>query len=63
MAFALELAALAGVAPEQCFDTPYLRVLDCTPDRAVALAEDASHRGWLSVRRLGRVVSVNVHPR
>ena len=63
VAFALELAALAGVAPEQRFDTPYLGVLDCTLDRAVALAEDASHRGWLSVRRLGRVVSVNVTPR
>ena len=63
VAFAVELAALGGIDPEQRFNTPYLRVLDCTLDRAVALAEDAGHRGWLSVRRLGRVVSVNVTSR
>ena len=58
LAYAVELAALAGTPPEERLVTPYIKLLDVTSDRALSLAEDAGHRGWLRVNRLGRVAAV-----
>ncbi len=58
VAYALELAQLAGLPPEARLATPYIKLLDCTPERAIALTEDASRLGYLQVKRIGELASV-----
>ncbi len=40
------------------FNSEYTRLLDCGFDRGIELAEDASRRGWITVKRVGQVVEV-----
>lgn len=58
VAYALLLGYLQGQRGELLFQTDYLRLLDCAFERALELAEDASRRGWISLKRIGSVVEV-----
>ena len=58
VAYALMLAYLTGVRGEALFNSEYVKVLDCTFQQAIELAEDASRRGWLVLKRLGNVIEV-----
>jgi hypothetical protein len=33
-------------------------LLDCSLDKMIELAEDASRRGWITLKRVGQVVEV-----
>jgi hypothetical protein len=58
VAFALLLGYLAGTRAEALFKSEYMRLLDCSFDRAIELAEDASRRDWITLKRVGQVIEV-----
>ena len=56
--YALLLAYLTGVRGYELFSTEYARLLDCSSERAIELAEEASRKGWLVFKRVGTVMEV-----
>lgn len=55
-ALSLFLGFLNGERGALLFSSEFVRLLDCSPERALMLAEDAAHRGWITLRRVGSVV-------
>lgn len=55
---ALLLGYVNGLRGEALFKSDFTRMLDCSFDRTVELAEDASRRGWISLKRVGQVIEV-----
>jgi hypothetical protein len=49
---------LSGLRGESLFNNDYTRLLDCSFDKMIELAEDASRRGWITLKRVGQVVEV-----
>jgi len=58
VAYALFLGYLNGIRGQSLFTSEYAALLDCSPSEATALAEDASKRGWIVMKRIGDVVEV-----
>ena len=58
VSYALLLGYLTGVRGEALFKTDYVKLLDCSSERALELAEDASRRGWIVLKRVGNVIEV-----
>lgn len=58
VAYALFLGYLAGARGTSLFQTEYAKLLDCSSERAMDLAEDASRRGWIVFKRIGDVMEV-----
>lgn len=59
VAYALLLGYLQGGRGELLFHGDYPRLIEGSPEQAMALAEDASRRGWMHLKRMGSVVEVN----
>ena len=57
-AYALFLGFLTGERGESLFKTDCARLLDCSFESAVELAETASRKGWIVTKRLGSVFEV-----
>lgn len=57
-AYALYLGYLEGIRGEALFLSEYAKLFDCSVDRAIDLAEEASRRGWIVFKRVGRVIEV-----
>lgn len=57
-AYALLLGYLSGSRGGNLFQTDYARLLDCSAERAVELAEEAARRGWIIFKRVGEVMEV-----
>ena len=57
--YALMLGHLRGVRGELLLETEYAKLLACGPERIVELAEEAARRGWITFRRIGRVMEVH----
>lgn len=55
---ALLLGYVSGLRGESLFKSEYTRMLDCSFERTLELAEDASRRGWISLKRVGQVIEV-----
>jgi hypothetical protein len=58
VSYALFLGHLCGVRGEALFSTEFARLLDCSSGRSVELAEEASRRGWIVFKRVGKVMEV-----
>jgi hypothetical protein len=58
VAYTLFLGYLMGVRGESLFQTEFAKLLDCTIDQAIDLAEEASRRGWIVFKRVGRTIEV-----
>ena len=58
VALALFLGYVTGARAQALFETEYTRLLDCSTDRALELAETASRRGWIVCKRIGTVIEV-----
>ena len=56
--YALLLGYLTGVRGQALFSTEYAKLLDCTPEKILELAEEASRKGWIVVKRIGDVIEV-----
>ncbi|NLE95581.1 MAG: hypothetical protein GX600_07880 [Dehalococcoidia bacterium] len=59
VAYALALGYLGGIRGELLFESEHVRLLDCTEERAVELAESAARRGWLAFKHIGDVKDVS----
>jgi len=57
-ASALLLGYVSGLRGESLFKSDYTRLLDCSFEKSIELAEEASRRGWISVKRVGQVIEV-----
>lgn len=57
-AYALLLGYLAGARGQGLFSTEYTRLLDCSREKTIELAEQASRRGWITYKRVGDVIEV-----
>lgn len=55
---ALLLGYVSGLRGESLLKSDYTRMLDCSFERTLELAEDASRRGWISLKRVGQVIEV-----
>lgn len=58
VSFALLLGYLTGARGEMLFHTEYAKLLDCSLEKAVELAEEASRKGWIVFNRIGGVIEV-----
>lgn len=58
VAYALFLGYLAGERGQALFNSEYVKLLDCSAERAMELAEVASRKGWIVFKRIGSVVEV-----
>ncbi|OGR01706.1 MAG: hypothetical protein A2511_00985 [Deltaproteobacteria bacterium RIFOXYD12_FULL_50_9] len=58
VSYALLLGYLIGERGVGLFQTDYVKLLDCSFERAIELAEDASRRGWIILKRMGDVIEV-----
>ncbi len=58
VSYALLLGYLSGARGPSLFRTQYARILDCSFDRAVELARDASHKGWIVFKQVGDIIEV-----
>jgi len=58
VAYALLISYLEGKRGHRMFASEPLKLLDCSRDRAIELAEDASRKGWLVFKRVGDVIEV-----
>jgi len=58
VSYALLLGYLAGSRGQALFQTEYAKLLDCTFDKAIELAESASRKGWIVFKRVGDVIEV-----
>lgn len=56
VAYALFLGYLMGARGEMLFETEFAKLLDCPFERAIALAEEASRRGWIVFKRVGKTI-------
>ncbi|QEP45093.1 hypothetical protein D5085_07770 [Ectothiorhodospiraceae bacterium BW-2] len=57
--YALLLGYLSGERGQSLFQTEYIRLLECSFDKAIDLAEEASRKGWITLKRVGDVIEVN----
>jgi hypothetical protein len=58
VSYALLLGYLNGVRGESLLSTEYAKLLDCTEDKMIELAQDASRKGWITFKRVGTVIEV-----
>ena len=58
VSYALLLGYLSGVRGQALFQTEYTKLLDCTFEKAIELAEEASRKGWVVFKRVGDVIEV-----
>lgn len=58
ISYALLLGYLTGARGQSLFRTEYIKLLDCTFDKAIELAEEASRKGWIVFKRVGDVIEV-----
>lgn len=59
-AYAIIIAFMLGNRGRALFDTEPVRMLDCSPGRAMELAQLASEKGWLVFKRIGEIVEVQI---
>ena len=58
VSYSLFLGYLNGLRGEALFRSEYAQLLDCSMEHAVELAEDASRKGWIVLKRIGSVIEV-----
>lgn len=59
VAYALLLGYLIGIRGTLLFETEYVKLLDCSKDKALDLAKEAARRGWINVKHIGDVFEVS----
>jgi hypothetical protein len=58
VAYALLLAYFNGLRGILLFENDYAKILDCSKEHAIELAEHASRKGWMVFNRIGDVIEV-----
>ncbi|MBY0147751.1 hypothetical protein [Neobacillus niacini] len=57
--YALFLGYLMGARGKAMFETDFIKVTECNIEQAIELAESASRRGWIVMKRVGDVIEVH----
>lgn len=60
--YTLLLAYLSGDRGIRLFESEYTQLLDCPKDELLSLAELASRKGWIRMKRIGDVVDLCFDP-
>ncbi|HEX2945045.1 MAG TPA: hypothetical protein VHT96_03725 [Clostridia bacterium] len=58
IAYALYLGYLCGNRGPELFETVFMKMMDCSREKAIELAEIASQRGWIVFKRIGNVMEI-----
>ncbi len=58
VSYALFLGYLCGTRGQYLFQTEYTKMLDCGFDKTIELAEEASRKGWIVLKRVGDIIEV-----
>ncbi len=58
VSYALLLGYLTGIRGPSLFKALYIKLLDCSFEKAIERAEEASRRGWIVFKRVGDVMEV-----
>jgi len=58
VSYALLLGYLSGFRGQSLFQTEYAKLLDCSFEQTIELAEEASRKGWIVFKRVGSVIEV-----
>lgn len=58
ISYALLLGYLVGARGKAMFETDYIKIMGCDIEQAIELAEIASRRGWIVMKRVGNVIEV-----
>jgi len=58
VSLALLLGYVSGLRGESLLKSDFTRMFDCSFEKTIELAEDASRRGWISLKRVGQVIEV-----
>jgi len=58
VSYALLLGYLSGFRGQSLFQTEYVKLLDCSIEQAIELAEEASRKGWVVFKRVGNIIEV-----
>lgn len=58
VSYALLLSYLTGHRGEALFTTQYTKALNCSFEKTIELAEEASRKGWMVLKRIGTVIEV-----
>lgn len=58
ISYALFLGFLTGIRGSALFQTEYTRLVDCSFDRAIELAEESSRKGWIVFKRIADVIEI-----
>jgi hypothetical protein len=59
VAYALLLSYVCGYRGESLFSSEFIKILDCSRERAVELAETASRSGWFSFKHIDNIYDVS----
>jgi len=52
------LGYFSGARWQTLFISEYAKLLDCSKEHVIELAEQASRRGWITYKRVGDVIEV-----
>jgi len=58
VALALYMGYVCGSRGQTLFESEYVKLLDCSVEQAIELAETASRRGWIVCKRIGSVIEI-----
>ena len=58
ISYALLLGYITGARGQFLFETEFVKLLDCSKDNAITLAEEAAQKGWIVLNRVGDVIEV-----
>lgn len=56
---AVLLSFVEGGRGQLLFESKFVKLLDCSPSEAIALAERAARKGWINFKRVGSVMEVD----
>jgi hypothetical protein len=56
LAYALFLGHLSGKRGQELFETEFIRLINCSKEKAVDLGDQAARLGWINQKRIGSVV-------
>ena len=58
LSYALFLGYISGLRGQSLIESEFVKLLDCSYENAIKLAEEATSKGWVLFKRLGDVIEV-----
>jgi len=59
VSFALLIAYIQGSRGEMLLNSEYMKLLECSFEQAVELAQESSRKGWMVFKKVGNVIEVS----